>query len=339
MRNYILDHPVPMQDGQGFIINPGFARQMVWDYRHQILASPRVRTKEWDYYLVMTDGFAVAFTISDLGYLRMASVSFLDLAKGTDTTKTLLKMPAVSYTMPEKSSDETPVSWESKDMILRYEVQEGKRHVFCWWKNFSHHSDFKADLWFDETVCPESMNILTPWPDRKHFYLNQKINCMPVSGTITANWHVYHLDPEKDSGILDWGRGWWPYKIHWYWGTCSSRIGNMPFGFSIGYGFGDTSAASENVLFYNGQVHKLEDITFKIGEDPMEDWTITSSDGRFEAVFHPELDRANNMNFGVIKSDQHQYFGHIDGTVKLDNGKILTMDHLVCAFEDIRNQY
>lgn len=42
--------------------------------------------------------------------------------------------------------------------------------------------------------------------------------------------------------------------------------GNV-FGFNIGYGFGNTSAASENMLFYNGKSHKLEDVKFNIPMD------------------------------------------------------------------------
>ena len=337
MRNHIIDHPVELQDENGLILEPGFARSLVWNYDHSRLQAPRMRVKEWDYYLVMTDKFAVAFTISDLAYMRMASVSYLDLEKGTDCTKTVFKPPVRSWTMPERPEEST-IEWTGNNLILRYETTATHRHVFCWFGGFDHNADFKADLWF-ERKDSESMNILTPWPDRKHFYLNEKVNCMPVSGTVVYNWHVHHLDADHDNGILDWGRGWWPYKIHWLWGTCSTMIGRKRFGFSLGYGFGDLSAASENVIFYDGKVHKLDDVTFNIPASPMDPWTLTSSDGRFEAVFTPTLDRKAKTDLGVIKSDQHQYFGRISGMAVLDNGKKLVMDDLVCAFEDIHNQY
>ena len=44
-------------------------------------------------------------------------------------------------------------------------------------------------------------------------------------------------------------------------------MNGKPFGFNIGYGFGDTSAASENMLFYDGTAHKLDDVTFHIPKD------------------------------------------------------------------------
>lgn len=65
------------------------------------------------------------------------------------------------------------------------------------------------------------------------------------------------------------------------------------FGFNIGYGFGNTKAATENVLFYDGKAHKLDDITCHIpSDDYCKPWTITSSDHRFEMDFIPIIDRA-----------------------------------------------
>ena len=74
------------------------------------------------------------------------------------------------------------------------------------------------------------------------------------------------------------------------------RVGGKPFGFNIGYGFGDTSAATENILFYDGKGHKLDDVTFHIPEeDYMKTWMFTSSDGRFEMEFVPVLDRSASL--------------------------------------------
>ena len=64
--------------------------------------------------------------------------------------------------------------------------------------------------------------------------------------------------------MLDWGRGVWTCRGTWYWGSASGMVDGVPFGFNIGYGFGDTSAATENALFYGGKLHKLSQVTFHI---------------------------------------------------------------------------
>ena len=75
---------------------------------------------------------------------------------------------------------------------------------------------------------------------------------------------TYVFDPADSFGVLDWGRGVWTYHNTWYWGSASGQVEGVPFGWNIGYGFGDTSAASENMLFYGGKAHKLSQVRFHI---------------------------------------------------------------------------
>lgn len=113
-----------------------------------------------------------------------------------------------------------------------------------------------------------------------------------------------------------------------------------PFGFNIGYGFGDTSAASENMLFYDGKAHKLEDVIFHIPKDDyLKPWTFSSSDGRFEMDFKPVLDRAARTNAWIIETDQHQVFGKMSGKAVLDDGTVLEIKDLMCFAEDVHNRY
>ena len=184
------------------------------------------------------------------------------------------------------------------------------------------------------------MVIATPWDENRRFYYNQKINCMRASGWVCYDGRQYDLDPAADFGTLDWGRGVWTRDNTWYWGSGNSYVDGKPFGFNIGYGFGNTSAASENVLIYDGEVHKLEDVTFHIPEDDyLKPWTFSSSDGRFEMDFQPVLDRNSYTDMKLIISDQHQVFGRMSGTAILDDGTKLEIKDLLCFAEDVHNMY
>ncbi len=63
-------------------------------------------------------------------------------------------------------------------------------------------------------------------------------------------------------GTLDWGRGNWTYKNRWYWGSASSLLDGEPIGWNLGYGFSDRTPATENMIFYQGTAHKLDEVTF-----------------------------------------------------------------------------
>ena len=194
-------------------------------------------------------------------------------------------------------------------------------------------------------LAAESMVIVTPYKDHPEaFYYNQKINCMRVSGSIKYKEKEYVCTPDETFAVLDWGRGVWTYDNTWYWGSASGLADGVPFGFNIGYGFGDTSAASENVLFCDGKIHKLDRVTFSIPEkdgkdDFMSPWTFTSSDGRFEMSFTPVMDRSAKVDLKLICSDQHQVFGRFSGTAVLDDGRKLEIRDLMGFAEKVRNKW
>ena len=145
--------------------------------------------------------------------------------------------------------------------------------------------------------------------------------------------------------MLDWGRGVWTYHNTWYWGSASGELDGVPFGWNIGYGFGNTSAATENVLFYDGKIHKLGEVKFEIPmdedgfEDFMKPWVFTSDDNRFYMNFTPVLDRSAFMSAGVVLSDQHQVFGHFTGRITLDDGTVLPVRDFFGFAEKVENKW
>lgn len=165
---------------------------------------------------------------------------------------------------------------------------------------------------------------------------------MRARGEVTYDGRTYVFDPEDSFAVLDWGRGVWTYKNTWYWGSASGAVDGVRFGWNIGYGFGDTSAASENMLFYDGKAHKISQVNFNIPGDEkafLEPWTFTSDDGRFEMDFKPVLDRAACSSVGVIKSDQHQVFGLFTGKAVLDDGKVIEIKDFPGFAEKVSNKW
>ena len=136
------------------------------------------------------------------------------------------------------------------------------------------------------------MTIATPFDKKAHFYFNQKINCLRAEGRVNYKGIDYTFQKEDSFGVLDWGRGVWTYKNTWYWGSGSGQVAGVPFGFNIGYGFGDTSAATENMLFYAGKAHKLSEVVFNIPtdsngkDDYLKPWTFTQRRRPFRNGLH-----------------------------------------------------
>jgi hypothetical protein len=327
----------------GIIKEPGYARQLVWEYNRSQVRAGFMRLKEWDYYLVVGKGFAVAFTVSDMSYIGLASVSLLDLRQPKDRTRSFIRPLPLGKTGMPQTSALGDVHFKNKSMRLDFIVRKGERRISCDLDDLDGET-FIARITLEDKP-QDTMCIATTWKEKPtRFYLNQKINCMRASGTITLGTKIFNFSKEEDFGTLDWGRGAWTYDNTWFWGTCSCLADGKPFGFNLGYGFSDRSPASENMLFFDGEASKLAEIVFNIpkgpsGYDYMSPWTIVSDDGRFYGDFKPVLDRKAIISAGPIMSDQHQVFGEIFGKCVFDSGQEIEMKGFCCSFEHVHNKY
>lgn len=370
MRNHEITEYQNLLDKNGNVAEPGWSKKQFQRYRRKDIKAPAVRIKEWDYYLILNKDFGIALTMSDDGYLGLQSASFLKFTgKPFEHTETILTpFPMGKLKMPE-TSKEGNCFHKDKRLTLSYEIVANpsgsgrKRHIICNFKNFYNGKPFKCDVWLDEPEM-DSLVIATPWNKKHAFYYNQKINCMRASGEVQFNDKTYQFNPKTDFGTLDWGRGVWTYENTWYWGTCSCDLDGHSFGFNIGYGFGNTKAASENILFYDGIGHKLDDVMFVIpgdnGPNPlkekgeevkpgkrdkkrairyMDKWKYISSDGRFEMEFEPIIDRKAKIDLKLLCSDQHQVFGKMSGTAILDDGRKIELKDVLCSAEHIYNKF
>ena len=341
MRNHEVTAVQPLLDSKGNLREPGWSRRMVQVYNRNQIKAPAFRIKEWDYYLILSadKSFGVAMTISDDGYIGLQSVSLLDFTKNWEHTETILNaFPMGKLKLPHSSSKGNTI-YKDKRLQMEFLVSEGKRRLKCDFLNFCDGKPFTCDITLEQPDM-DSIVIATPWDKDGAFYYNQKINCMRASGKASFDGKDYIFNPETDFGTLDWGRGVWTYDNTWYWGSGNTVINGKPFGFNIGYGFGNTSAASENILFYDGKAHKLDDVTFHIPEDSyMKPWKFSSSDGRFQMDFEPILDRAAKIDVKFIVTDQHQVFGKLTGKAVLDDGTVLEVRDMLMFAEKVHNRY
>ena len=336
--------PGPLHDEKGRLVETGYATELIKTYDRSRIAANPLRIKEWYYYAVCNDRFALVLTVDHNGYMTMDSISFLNFEDNSQVTASRMNLPFLAKRSLPPTSKKGDIHVSGKGYEIAFENDGKMRRLHGimdpFWKEDA--ISFELELTHEPR---ESMVIVTPYKDHPEaFFYNQKINCMRVSGSILYKKQEYICKPDDTFAVLDWGRGVWTYDNTWYWGSASGLSDGTPFGFNIGYGFGDTSAASENVLFYNGKIHKLSQVRFEIPtkdgkDDYLSPWTFTSDDGRFEMFFEPVMDRSAKVDALVICSDQHQVFGRFTGTVVLDDGRKLEIRNLMGFAEKVRNKW
>ncbi|MBI1261967.1 MAG: DUF2804 family protein [Rhizobiales bacterium] len=333
--------PGDLLDARGHLQEAGFATSEVKRYRRASVGASSLRIKEWDYYCVLSEDHGLALTVADNGYMGLLSATWMDLATPKETTESILiPFPMGRMGLPETADADDIVQTHPR-MNMAFRLAPEARHLSMDCPGFGKGKGLKVDVTLSQPAM-DRMVIATPFAKApRAFYYNQKINCMPAEGTVVFDGKSFVFDPATASAVLDWGRGVWTYDNTWYWGSASGHHEGRPFGFNIGYGFGDTSAASENMLFYDGRAHKLEAVTFHIPPEGYDaaPWRFTSNDGRFEMNFAPIIDRAANMNLDLLRSIQHQVFGRFSGSVVLDDGRRLEIADILGFAEEVQNRW
>lgn len=329
-------------DGQGRLAEPGFATAEVRRYRRDAIKARPLRTKEWDYYAVLNEDVGLCLTVADNDYLGVLAVHWLDFRKATALQDgVMIPLPMGRMAMPE-SADAGDVVQTHERLTMAFRHEPGGRRLTVDMPDFAGGQGLKGELWLAQPPM-DRMVIATPFAGApRAFYYNQKINCMPATGSVTVGGETHVFAPASAFGILDWGRGVWTYDNTWYWGSASGLHEGRPFGFNIGHGFGDTGAASENMVFLDGRAHKLDQVTFHLPQGTFDGapWRFTSHDGRFEMTFEPIVDRASATDvFGLIRSIQHQTFGRYSGDVVLDDGTRLEVRDLLGFAEEVANRW
>ena len=334
----------PLLNENGDLAEPGYAFSLVKTYDRSAIRLSKWRIKEWDYYYVGNKDYGCALTVADNGYMWLCSISILDFKNKKEITKSPMGwFPFGKLKLPRDSRIGNTAFCKDDKFSFEFRHEGKKRRLLVYMKDFGGKGkDFRSDITLEETVG-KSMVIATPFRKKGHFYYNQKINNMAANGYAKVGEETYGFH-SGSYGVLDWGRGTWTYRNTWLWSSCSSEYAGHTIGWNLGYGFGDTSKASENMVFLDDKAYKLDEVKMdipldKFGHDDfMSPWKFRSPSHDIDMTFTPIYDRHADTNVGIIRSNQHQVFGRFSGHFLLD-GKSFYFEDLPGFAEKVFNKW
>lgn len=337
----------PLLGPDGRITVEGWARKPFWRYERKKIKGGAFKIKEWDYYQMTDpeDGCSVCFTISDLGYLALFSLSYIDLKRKAFSQINRMKPFSRHRTGLLSNPDaDDGTTYYDEQLTITFVKKDTKRQIIANAPGMvlpDGRKGLKADLVMHQRKDHESINIATSWKeDRTCFYYNEKLSAMPVSGKLYREDDITDLSGRRVLGLLDWGRGKWMRSSTWYWSSFSSFDNDIPWAVSLGYGFTDRSPASENGITYAGTIHKLGKVTFSIPENFGKDsWVLEDEKGRLKVEMTPLVDRKDHTDAKIIKSFQDQVFGLFSGHFILDDGKRISFSSVYGFVEIVKNRW
>lgn len=323
----------PLLDENGHVIEAGWSKEYLLEYNRDAIKVPENDIREWEYYLILHRDYGLGFSMANSGDISRLTVQFMDYVKKEHVcvSDVMMNEDTEGLVMPRDVVSTT--TYKTDRAFGTYEKNGDVCHIKIDFKDLLPGEDLKAEIVVTTPKTDKTVMVIPYKSDPSLFYYNYKVNNMITEGTMEFRGKTYEFTKENSVGTNDWGRGIWEKKNEWYWGSLSTTIHGKPFGFNIGHGFGDTSHATENIIFYDGKAHKIDQLTFRIPGDVIGDlklvlpnenylkpWKFVTNDGRLDMDFEPIMDRQSGITPGEYACGQHQVFGLFTGKAVLDDG-------------------
>ncbi len=308
----------PLLNHKGHLNVAGYAKTMQFSYNRGEARSFPLKLKEWNFYQFVYQDYVLQMTIGHVSYVASITVTLLNIKTGHKEQASRMKWfynPELDINPENDSFNE----FSDRDFYMSFSVA-AKERVLTFKGKDKSGKNIDVVLNIENDVKNEKMVIATPFKTSRQFYLNYKENYY------VANGHVIFGDLKVDfvnaTGLLDWGRGIWPYSHEWFWGSVSAFIDDVPFGLNIGWGFGDLTKATENMYFYDKKAYKVG--VMRVEKDVsnyMMPWHLHDDEGTIELSFEPIYDNYTENKLVVVNTHCHQVYGHFSGKIKTSDGE------------------
>jgi hypothetical protein len=308
------------------------------------------RNKRWDYWAILAGDLVVSCVYADVDYLGLADVWWVDLASGRTGGRGIAAPLGLGVDLPDVPGS-APLRVERRrfrlditDSITDNDDDDATRITATWREKDGAKGRLDATIALP--VGHESLNVVIPWSSRR-FQFTSKHQARPARGTLVVGnrtWTFGGDDGEHGDawGVLDVGRGRWPYRTTWNWGGGAGRIADgRVVGLQVGGRWTEGTGHTENGVLVDGRLTKLgRELRWTYdGDQPLRPWRVEDPDGRLMLELSPRHVKHTKANALVLRTETQQVFGTWSGSVTTDAGEVLTLDGLQGFAEESHSRW
>lgn len=323
------------------------------------LRGRRLRTKKWDYWGILADDVAIAVTYADVGFLGMVDLWWLHHPSGRSGGRSTPVPFARGVSLPDRFGTE-PLRFDGRGVSVDISDDGDGTEIRARWEAadgpFGSGPGGEIEARIDLPEDLENLHVVIPWTTRTYQY-TAKHQARPARGVLRVGdeEHAFGLPADADLpaagnrggaawGVLDVGRGRWPYSTRWNWGGGAGIAvdGETVVGIQLGAKWTEGSGATENGITVNGRLTKIGDeMPWEYDWDhPMEPWRVRHPDGSVDLTLTPTHDKYTGTNAGVLKMVVHQVFGRWTGHVTDgETGRRVEVDGVLGFAEECRARW
>ena len=300
------------------------------------------RNKRWDYWAILAGDLVVSAVYADIDYLGLSNVWWADLKSGRSGGGGIMVPLARGLDLPECPGT-APLRVSRGGFELEFlDDPNGTTRLSARWKE----ADGRAaalDAAVELPAGHESLNVVIPWSERR-FQYTSKHQARPASGELVVGEQHFAFGGagQESWGVLDVGRGRWPYRTRWNWGGGAGRAdGGAVVGLQIGGRWTQGTGFTENGVIVDGRLTKIgNELRWDYDwNEPLRPWRVTDPDGRLDLELTPRHDRHDRTEAGVLGTEVHQVFGSWRGSFEPDEGPRVDLAGLQGFAEESRSRW
>lgn len=307
-----------------------------------------LRTKRWDYWAVLAGDLVLAVTYGDVGYLGMATVWWADLDTGTEGGRDVPAPLGRGLHLPDLPGSE-PLRARAKHLRLDLVDDPGGTTIGAHWDE-ADGTPAALDVRVETPPGHESLNVVIPWSDTT-FQYTSKHQARPAHGTLRVGDVEHRIGADRAEpggtgpawGVLDVGRGRWPYSTRWNWGGGAgvATDGTTVVGIQVGGRWTEGTGHTENGVIVDGRLTKIgQELDWDYDWDaPLRPWRVHHPDGSLDLTLTPRHDRHTKVQALVLATEVHQVFGPWTGHVTAEDGTVVTVDGIDGFAEESRSRW
>jgi len=302
------------------------------------LSGAWLRKKRWNYWAFTTEKNLFSVTVSNIDYIGLAFVYVADFERGVVTEETVITPLGLGCALADEVDRDVHFARSGLAISMTHEHgAEGHGVRFAVDMPRFGGRGLEAELVARYPAGHDTLNVVIPWSESR-FQFTGKHNTLPAEGEVRlgagsgeAAEHIPFTGPQAFA-CLDYGRGIWPRRCTWNWGSASGRRGGRTVGLNLGGKWTDGTGSTENAVCVDGRLVKIhDDLVWTYDRDDwMKPWRVHAPDRDvLDLEFTPVLEREAATNAVVLRSEVHQLFGHYRGRMLDAEGRPVDVDGLL----------
>ncbi len=286
------------------------------------------RLKEWEHFGIITDDYYFGMVVFDAKFMGTSFFHVYDRRTGDFFAHERTSVGGPVRVARELWHGECYFRHYGYGMEIENRLDSGMHRLRVEVAPKKGKPEINAEIYLLENLERlQPLVIVSPISQNRPLYTHK--SATPVEGKILIGDREIRLHPEKDVGLMDVQKTYYPYHTFWNWATfaghdASGRFLAMNACENI---IKDDAVFNENCTWVDGEITLIGAVRFEFDRlDLMKPWRITAPDGGLDMTFTPEGERRGKVNAGFIMSDFHQPFGKFRGTMAGPGGSVIEVD-------------